>query len=286
VRADEEVTAMFLLSPFRLAFRLLMRLKVVIVAIVAGMAVAFYLQLREQQRTWGVEPGDRDRRLAGDDLVPDAGIVETRTLTVDAPPSKVWPWLVQMGYGRGGWYSYDRLDMKGSSAARVLPEFQDLAVGDIVPTHPGGGFVARVVDPGTALVLYLDDELAGSQAKDALGDEDEAATAADDEAMPMGLPVAGALSGMTMPEFKASWAFVLEPDAGGTRTRLIERFRVRTADGGLPQKVGLPVMGLGVFAMTRKHMLGLKERAEGRVVAIPVEDAGVPQEEDLAAAEA
>jgi hypothetical protein len=274
---------MSLLFPFKLAFRLLMRLKVVLVAIVAGMAMAFYLQLREQQRTWGVVPGDRDRRLAGDDLVPDAGITETRTLTVDAPPSKVWPWLVQMGYGRGGWYSYDRLDIKGSSAARVMPEFQDLAVGDVVPTHPGGGFVARVVDPETALVLYLDDELVGSQAKAAADDETPEVA---DESVPLGLPVAGALGGMTMPAFKASWAFVLEPDAGGTRTRLIERMRVWTADGGLPQRVGLPVMGLGVFAMTRKHMLGVKERAEGHLVAIPVDDAGVPQEEDLAAAEA
>jgi hypothetical protein len=283
MRADEEVTAMFLLMPFRLAVRLLMRLKVVIVAILGGMAVAFYLQLREQQRTWGVVPGDRDRRLAGDDLVPDAGITETRTLTVEAPPSKVWPWLVQMGFGRGGWYSYDRLDMKGSSAARVLPEFQDLAVGDLVPTHPGGGFVARVVDPETALVLYLDDELVGSQANDASAKDEE--PDADTEAAPLGLPVAGALGGMTMPAFKATWAFVLEPEASGTRTRLIERLRVWTADGGLPQKVGLPVMGLGVFAMTRKHMLGVKERAEGRLVAIPVDAAGVPQD-DLAAAEA
>lgn len=275
---------MLLLWPFKLAFWLLMRLKVVIVAIVAGMAVAFYLQLREQHRTWGVVPGDRDRRLAGDDLVPDAGIVETRTLSVDAPPSKVWPWLVQMGYGRGGWYSYDRLDMKGSSAARVLPEFQDLSVGDLVPTHPGGGFVARVVDPETALVLYLDEELVGSQAGDALAEEAEPDTEVDGEPLPLGLPIAGALGGMTMPAFKASWAFVLEPDAGGSRTRLIERLRVWTADGGLPQKVGLPVMGLGVFAMTRKHMLGLKERAEGRVVAIPIDDGGVPQDE-LASAE-
>jgi hypothetical protein len=275
---------MFLLRPFRLAFWLLMRLKFVIVSVVAGMAVAFYLQLREQQRSWGVVPGDRDRRLAGDDLVPDAGIVETRTLTVDAPPSKVWPWLVQMGYGRGGWYSYDRLDMNGNSAASVLPDYQDLAVGDVVPTHPGGGFVARVVDPETALVLYLDDELVGSQAKDASSEEEE--PAADDEggSAPMGLPIAGALGNMSMPEFKASWAFVLEPEPGG-RTRLIERLRVWTADGGLPQKVGLPVMGLGVFAMTRKHMLGLKERAEGRIVAIPVDDSGVPQE-DLAPTEA
>jgi hypothetical protein len=274
-----------MLRLIKLPFWLLMRLKVVIVSILAGVAVAFYLQLREQQQHWGVVPGDRDRRLAGDDLVPEAEIVETRTLTVDAPPSAVWPWLVQMGYGRGGWYSYDRLDMKGSSADRVLPEFQALAVGDLVPTHPGGGFVTRVVDPEQALVLYLDTELANSQMAASVADGDEAGPESG-EALPGGLNVAGAIGGMSMPEFKATWAFVLEPDAGGSRTRLIERFRVWTADAGLPQKLGLPVMGLGVFAMTRKHMLGVKDRAEGTLVAIPVDGSQADVEPEPEPAEA
>jgi hypothetical protein len=190
-----------------------------------------------------------------------------------------------MGYGRGGWYSYDRLDMKGSSAARVLPELQDLSVGDLVPTHPGGGFVARVVDKEQALVLYLDSDLVRSQVEASVGEEGDTATT-DEEALPLGLPIAGALGGMTMPDFKATWSFVLEPENGGSRTRLIERFRVWTADAGLPQKLGMPVMGLGVFAMTRKHMLGLKERAEGDLVAIPVEGNGVPAREAPAPAEA
>ena len=64
-----------------------------------------------------------------------------------------------------------------------------------------------------------------------------------------------------MPQFKVSWAFVLEPtDTGGTR--LIERYRVESAMPGPFQKVGLPLMGMGVFFMARKQMLGIKERAE------------------------
>jgi hypothetical protein len=242
------------------AVRLVLRLKTIIVSMLAGMVIAFYLQLREQQQTWGVVAADVGKTLAGDDLIADADIVETRTITVDAAPSSVWPWLVQMGYGRGGWYSYDRLDMEGSSADRILPQFQDLAAGDLVPTHPGGGFVAKVVQPEKALVLYLDSELARSQLEATIG---EPATLSTEVHGPAGLHVAGAVGGMTMPEFRATWSFILEPEAEGTRTRLIERFRVKTADGGLPQKLGMPVMGLGVFAMTRKHMLGLKERAEG-----------------------
>jgi hypothetical protein len=249
-----------MLWPARFGFRLVMRLKVIVVSVLAGMVIAFYLQLREQQQTWGVVPGDAGKTLAGDDVIADADIVETRTITVDAAPSAVWPWLVQMGYGRGGWYSYDRLDMEGSSADSILPQFQDLAAGDLVPTHPGGGFVAKVVEPGKALVLYVDSELARSQLEASMAESDERAP----EHAPGGLHIAGALGGMSMPDFRATWSFILEPEAEGTRTRLIERFRVKAADGGLPQKLGMPVMGLGVFAMTRKHMIGLKERAEGR----------------------
>jgi len=248
----------------RFTARLLFRLKFIIFSVVTGMAIAFYLQLREQQQTWGVVPGDIERPLAGDDLVDDPGIIETRSVSVEAPVSAVWPWLVQMGYGRGGWYSYDRLDMKGHSTDRILPQFQDLAPGDIVPTHSGGGFVAKVVDPGSALVLYLDDELVQSQVDASVAEHGPQAQASIDEEVPGGLQFAGALGGMAMPKFRASWAFVLEPEADGQRTRLIERFRVWTAEAGMPQKVGMPVMGLGVFAMTRKHMLGVKERAEGR----------------------
>jgi hypothetical protein len=253
-----------LLWPMRFAFRLVFRLKLVIVSVLAGMVIAFYAQLRQEQQTWGVVPRDSGKALAGDDLISDPDIVETRSLSVDAAPSVVWPWLVQMGYGRGGWYSYDKLDMKGSSSDSILPQFQDLAAGDIVPTHPGGGFVAKVVDAGEALVLYLDHELVRSQVETSVTEHGQDALASLDEDMPGGLQFAGALGGMTMPEFRVSWSFILEPEAGGTRTRLIERFRVWTAEAGLPQKLGMPVMGLGVFAMTRKHMLGVKERAEGR----------------------
>jgi hypothetical protein len=251
-----------MLWPLRLALGLVLRFKAVIVSVLAGMVIAFYLQVREQHHSWGIVSADVGRVLAGDDIIEDADIVETRTITLDAAPSAVWPWLVQMGYGRGGWYSYDRLDMEGRSADAILPQFQGLGAGDLVPTHPGGGFVARVVDPPKALVLYLDSELARSQVEALVGAGETGPVTTEDHA-PVGLHLAGTLGGMSMPEFRTTWSFILEPEADGTRTRLIERFRVKAADTGLAQRLSLPVMGLGVFAMTRKHMLGLKERAEG-----------------------
>ena len=105
----------------------LVRLLPIALSVLVGMALVFFVKLRQRAADVGCVPGDANRPLAGDDLIPDAGIVDTRSLVIDAPPSAVWPWLVQLGFGRGGWYSYDRLDMSGSSADRILPEFQDLA---------------------------------------------------------------------------------------------------------------------------------------------------------------
>ena len=249
---------------FRLMWKI-MRIKVtVLLAVGVGLLMTGWLRLRKEHRSWAVMDEDVARALPGDDLVPAPGIVETRSLLVGAPPSAVWPWLVQMGYGRGGWYSYDALDMKGKSAGSILPEYQDLAAGDVVPTHPGGGFVARVVEPEKALVLYLDTQLVKDQA--ASSGEGAAAGVSRErpaERLIPGLAMAGAMGEVTMPEFRATWAFVLEPESG-ERTRLIERFRVWTVDAGLPQRLGMPLMGYGVFAMTRKHMLGVKERSERR----------------------
>src|SRR3990172_10244978 len=97
--------------------------------------------------------------IAAPRLAPDPPAGAPRGRTIDAPPEAVWPWLVQMGYGRGGWYSYDAVDMKGASSATILPEHQSLAVGDLVPTDPGGGFVVKVVESEHALVLYVDPEV-------------------------------------------------------------------------------------------------------------------------------
>ena len=233
--------------PIRFAFKLTWRLQLIALAGVAGFAVGTYRLLNEERQTWGVEPADPDRVLPGDDIIDDPTVTDTRGIYIDAEPAAVWPWLVQMGYDRAGWYSFDRIDMDGQSADAILAEFQGLAEGDTVPTHPGGGFEVRAIEPNEALVLYLDTELVSASS--------------EGEATPVGLQGAGAMGDMAMSEFRGTWTFVLEPAPGG-RTRLIERLRLWVSEPGAPQRLGLPVMGLGVFVMTRKHMLGLKERAE------------------------
>jgi hypothetical protein len=230
-----------------------------LVAVVAGTVTlggaAIWFTVRPWWHRWGVDPDEAARELPGDDVIPDAPISDTRAITIDAPASAVWPWLVQMGFGRGGWYSYDAMDMKGSSADRILPALQELAVGDVVPTSPGGGFEVKAVDPGHALVLYLDTMMVRAQA--------EAAKSGVAEAAPVNLQAGGALMGVAQPtEFAATWAFVVEP-LGDERARLIERFRIRFDGGDKPwMKVTLPFMGFGVFAMVRRQLLGIKSRAE------------------------
>jgi hypothetical protein len=100
--------------------------------------------------------GEAERSLPGDELVTDAKIGWTHAITICARPSDIWPWLVQMGCRRAGWYSYDGLDNKGvPSADRVLPELQQVQVGDILPQTPTAEdrFTVLAVEPERVLVL-------------------------------------------------------------------------------------------------------------------------------------
>ena len=157
--------------------------RVLVGAAVAAAGWAAYSNVRRWWETWGVDPDEGARALAGDALVPDATVVDTRGLTIDAPPEAVWPWLVQMGFGRAGWYSYDRLDMRGASAERIVPEWQQLEVGDLLPTHPDGGFEVRVLEPGRALVVYIDAAMA-ARWKEAARSRGREGTDAAGESMP------------------------------------------------------------------------------------------------------
>ncbi len=235
-----------------------------VAATAAGAAAAYALAFRPWWRSWGVDPADADLALAGDDLVPDATVVETRGVEIGAPPDVVWPWLVQMGYNRAGWYSYDLVDMKGASVDRVVPELQQLAVGDLVPNSPDTAFAVRALEPGRALVLYADeklveDQVAAAKQRKAAGEAVEE-TPANLRAATKAMPA--------MPGFAASWAFVLQPLDDGRRTRLVERFRVRMpAPDGPAAGVMANAFGFGVFAMTRKQMLGIRDRAEAALIA-------------------
>jgi len=106
-------------------------------AVVALGTVLYRWLVRERLLNWGANEAEVNARLPGDELLDDADAVATRAITVDAPPSAVWPWIAQMGPApRGGAYTYDwienRFGLNMHSADRVLPEFQHLAPGDTI----------------------------------------------------------------------------------------------------------------------------------------------------------
>ena len=231
-----------------------MRRLLMIGAVAAGAAAAgFYYKVRPWWKSWGVDPAEAELPMAGDDLVREPNVTDTRGITIDAPPSAIWPWLVQMGYGRGGWYSYDRMDMKGRSADTIMSDWQHLEAGDTIPTFPGGGFEVKLVEPETALVLFLDDEIVEGWRRSESGGL-ETPTA--------GLAFAGAMSERSMPgPFAISWAFALVRAPDG-RTRLIERFRGAIETDTPSSRIGAPFMGFGIFVMMQRQMVGIRDRAE------------------------
>ena len=110
-------------------------------ALAAGLG-AYPVFFRRWCLTWGARPDEVSIKLPGDELLPRAGIVATRAITIDAPPAAIWPWLVQMGSGRGGVYTYDWIEnlfgLGMHSTRRILPQYQGIKVGDEFPLGPGG----------------------------------------------------------------------------------------------------------------------------------------------------
>lgn len=237
--------------------------RIVVGAGIAAIGWATYARIRQWRATWGVIPEEAQKPLPGDDLVVAPLSTDTRGITIEAPTELVWPWLVQMGYGRGGWYSVDQLDMRGPSANRIVDEWQGLAVGDVMPAHPGGGFAVRAIEPGRALVLYGDTATM------------QPLEATETTEVPAGLAASGTFMSATPREFAATWTFVLEP-LGASRTRLIERVRYWGADGSAVSNAALSLLGFGVFVMMQRQMVGIRTRAERLALEQGVAQPAVP----------
>jgi hypothetical protein len=193
----------------------------------SGGIIAYPLFFRRWCLTWGARPGEVSTKLPGDELLADAGLVSTRAVTIDAPPAAVWPWLVQMGSGRGGAYTYDWIEnllgLHVHSARRVLPQFQDLKVGDELPLGPGRPVMrVEVCDPERTLATRFAD---------------------------------------------GNWVWIFALVAEDGRTRLISRNRIATRGWRLPVRLfNLLFIEPGSLIMERKMLLGIKQRAEDLAV--------------------
>jgi hypothetical protein len=218
---------------------------------VAVLFVAFLLAyvaiLRPWHLRWGADEEEVVGFLPGDDVVPDADLSATHAIAIDASAADIWPWLVQMGQGRGGLYSYDWLEnLVGCdihSVDRVIPELGRLRVGDTIRLGPPGYpfNIVGSIDSGRSLVLY--GSLAPSEPDDLLPSD-----TVEREA------------------FVSTWAFVLRPiDVG--HTRLVVRFRASWSPSVAAFVGYRGFLEPAHFIMERKMLLGIRERVERARVA-------------------
>ena len=112
--------------------------KMVSVAVVLVTA-AYLLYVRPSQLRWGAFDEEIERPMPGDEIVKRPTFDATRAITIRARPQEIWPWIMQVGMTRAGWYSYDLLDNLGRpSAQRILPQLQNPKIGDVIPMSPDG----------------------------------------------------------------------------------------------------------------------------------------------------
>ncbi|MFP5450728.1 MAG: SRPBCC family protein [Thermoleophilia bacterium] len=188
-------------------------------------------------RTYGSTADERTTSLPGDRIVSEPKVVTDHAITIDAPPSAVWPWLVQMGWGRGGWYTarwVDRLlfPANGPSADRIIPELQDIEAGTFIPDgppHTRCGLIVEEIEHEPALVLHSNSHLP--------------------------------LSWRAHATLDWSWAFVLAPLDEGHRTRFHFRSRWTTSPWWLTLAGWLAIVPAD-FVMSRDMLRGVKVRAE------------------------
>ncbi len=117
-----------------------MQISTIIIAVSLILLVVIYLKIiRPWQLRWGARIEEINRSMPGDDIVKKPSFNATRAVTINASPQNIYPWIVQMGLNRAGWYSYDILDnLARKSAESILPEFQEIEVGDLIPMSPDG----------------------------------------------------------------------------------------------------------------------------------------------------
>jgi len=209
--------------------------------VAAGVAAltAYIAAIRPWHLRWGSTDEEVDKSLPGDDLAANAKLRATHAITINASPAQIWPWLVQIGQGRGGFYSYDwientmRLDIH--TANQILPNYQDLKVGDLIPlSEDEFGVPVAILEPEKTLVLHGDTREPGPGSVPVMKEGDHMA---------------------------AVWGFHLIPQEDGS-TRLIERIFIDWNESPLNSVFYRVFLEPGSFIMEQKMLRGIKERVE------------------------
>ena len=190
--------------------------------------------MRFRYLRWGATDQEVGCSLPGDDLISNADMVATRAIAIRASPDRVWPWIAQLGQGRGGFHSYDWLEnLVGCnihSSNRILPEWQDITVGDEIRLAPQVGLAVAVVEQGRSLALR--------------------------GGIPMGKRAA---------PYDFTWAFTIREEPDET-TRLLVRERYVYTQAWA--RLIVEPTELLSFAMTQKMLRGIRDRAERTAAAM------------------
>ena len=205
-----------------------MRGRLLGITAIGGVTAAYLLVARPAHLSWGATHKESAEPLPGDHLIENADMSATRAITIRASADQVWPWIAQLGQGRGGFYSYDFLEnLVGCdihSVDRILPKWQNVAVGDEVRLAPQVGLVVALLEPRRSLVLRG------------------------------GIPL-----GNTAPPYDFTWAFTLRDDPNET-TRLLVRERYAYKRRWARFLIE-PVEAVS-FVMSQKMLRGIRDRAE------------------------
>jgi hypothetical protein len=205
--------------------------------LIGGLTTLYLMVIRPWHLKWGTTSDEAQLPLPGDEFVPDAQINATHAITIAAPIDRVWPWIAQIGQGRGGFYSYDFLEnlmgLDIHTADQILPEYQDLKVGALIPLASDGfGVPVAIVEPPYTLVAHGDTRVGKDGPPMRPGDY-----------------------------LNVSWGWYLNRIDDHT-TRFVERWRAEWGPGLLNQIAYRVFLEPGAFIMERKMLLGLKQRAE------------------------
>ena len=191
-------------------------------------AAAYILFVRPRHLRWGASARECEAFLPGDDLIVSPDLVATRAITVRTSADRVWPWIAQLGQGRGGFYSYDFLENLAGcdihSADRIVPEWLGIKIGDEVKLAPAVGLEVIALEAGRSLVLHG------------------------------GVPM-----GNTPPHYEFTWAWVLRDEPDGTARLLVrERYSYTRPWARFLLE---PVEAVS-FVMSQKMLRGIRDRAE------------------------
>jgi hypothetical protein len=191
-------------------------------------AAAYILVARPRHLRWGASAQECEASLPGDHLIASPDLTATRAITIRASAGRVWPWIAQLGQGRGGFYSYDFLEnLVGCdihSADRIVAEWQDIKIGDEIKLAPAAGLEVTALDPGRSLVLRG------------------------------GVPM-----GNTPSPYDFTWAWVLRDEPDGTARLLVRERYAYTRPWA--RFLVEPVEAVS-FLMTQKMLRGIRDRAE------------------------